>query len=258
MSWYSRGQDGLQQEQKRRDSLDKPGRVWLPENGKTTVVFLENESFNIYEYRWHANGSWRNWATMSDDTAVIQCFKEKNLNARFAAVYSVIDCSEWIDKQNRPRGYEAKLLVVPDKVAKILQMRKEEQGGLAGKLIKITRLQGKTSCAVGDDFAFLRDAKMDELFKLASYKGTKISDLVNQANESPERMIWFKDKFQLPPLVEGRIPPVLMPFNYEAQLAPPASVKEARLLLTGAADKASAAGVSESDADSKSDDDVPF
>jgi len=250
VAWYSRGKTGIDSEKQRRQDSEKPRRFWLPPGKGNNCVFLDDESFNVYEYNWFANNSWMNWATKSPDADAEAVFREKGLNPYFCAYRTIVNCTEWEDKQGKKHNYELQFLPAKNDTAQLIERRREHHEGLVGKMFTITRNEGDRTTSAGDDYVFKKDVDINEMLPYVMYKGNKFIDLVNQANEDDEKRAYLTSKFAVE-IVDGVILPKLVPFNYPDLLAPP-SPREAKIMLAGASSRASGKG------SGSGDDDIPF
>lgn len=230
-SWYSTGSKGVEQERARREAAMKPRRMWLKQGSSAKLIFLHDEPFNINEYQWFMNSSWQNWATMSEETAVDTLFREKGMNPSFTSMWTVVNCTSWIDKQDKEHNHVLQYLPAKETIAEQILRRRDKQGGLKGRLFEATRNEGGKTSNIGDDYQFEKDVDLDKVLEYANWNNQKFIDMVNQGNEDEGKAAFVKSKFQVE-VTDGKIGSVLVPFNYFDLLAPP-SEKEARLLLAG-------------------------
>ncbi len=215
---------------------------------------FHNTNVNIYEYNWHANGNWMNWATVPEDSDANDVFREKGLNPRFVGMYTIINCTEWEDKQGKKHNFELQFLPAKEKTVELVRERKLSKDGLAGKMVKVKRFEGSKTLSAGDDYDVEKEVEMDKVVGYALFRGDKFLDLLNQANEDPARMVFMQSKFQLE-MAENKALSKLVPFNYLELLKPP-NVREARSLMAGVTKntgRQGAGGTTEN-----SEDDMPF
>lgn len=172
MSWYQTGYNS---------EIDKPTktaqRLWMPRGGEASVTIVdddtqpfcfkyEGEEHNLMlpvilrEHQMKIDGSWRNWFTClkSSGKPCPLCFGKHRPYQ--AAIYTVIDHSEWEDKQGNLHKDELKLLVVKTSTPAFGMLKKEsnKRGGLRGCRYDVSR-QGEKAATIGDVWQF--DAKTE-------------------------------------------------------------------------------------------------
>lgn len=260
MSWYKTGYDGISQEEQRLAQMGGPPRLWLPPDSTREVVFIDSEPVALYEHNWKANGSWKNWATcvrgIEDSCPGCEVLGENN--RYYVGIYTVVDTSEWTDRRGNKHQFEINLL--PAKLKSLKKFRRKsaeriEAGGtgLAGCLYRLAR-DSKDDASIGGEAEFVREVDMDKLFQLALYKGKKLSEMMDKAEQSADSLKILQRLFQLQ--MDGEsIVRKLVPINYEQQLHP-LTVKAFREIVGGAEkdDGGSRGGGNGSRADEK----VPF
>lgn len=232
-SWYDTGFAGVKREQQKLESMSGPNRIWMPAGAKRELVFLDDEPTCIHEHNPKLNGDWKSWFTclsnVYDDVACCELLNPSGYKPYYVGFFTVIDCTAWTDKKGNTYQYEVKLFPAKLKTLKRLEMRKKERGPFAGKLFSIMRVDEK-SPSTGDEFEVVRDADMAKLFTVANYKGKKLGELFNPQNE--EQLERLKNSFKVD-IVEGKVVPKLVPFNYFKVLHP-MTPKDIRMTLKGA------------------------
>jgi hypothetical protein len=180
----------------------------------------------------------------------------KNYPAYYVGFYTVVDCTEWVDKKGNKYQYEVKLYPAKLKTLKRFQMRKQEKGGFAGKLFSVMRVDEKSpSC--GDEFEVIRDADLAKLFSVANYRGKKLSEMfskgVDTDNIEKLKNTWMVD------VVDGKVVPKLVKFNY-FKLLHPMSPKDVRQHLNSAKidPRDDQGGGADSGSTSHGDENIPF
>lgn len=233
-SWYDTGYSGIKREQDRIDQTFAPQRIWIPAGGKKDLVFVDDEPVGIHEHNPKMNGDWKNWFTCGkevyDEAACCELLNPSGYDPYYVGFYTVVDCSEWVDKKGNKYQYELKLYPAKIKTLKRFEMRRKEKGSFAGKLFTISRMDGK-SPATGDDFEMVRDADMAKLFTHANYKGKKLSELYGKGTDA-ENIARLKNTWKVE-VVDGKVVPKIVPFNY-AKVLYPLPPKEIRAVLKGA------------------------
>jgi len=181
-SWYSTGYDDMKREEDRVASSRGPNRYWMKEGTSRDIVFLDDEPFSIYEHNYRADGSWKNWMTCMRgirDEAV--CDDKLGTNNRsYVGFFTIIDCSEYTDKQGNSYQYEMKLLPAKMRVLKKFKRKKDERGSLIGCMYRVTR-EDSRSPNVGDEFEFKKEVDLEKLFDYAQFRGKKLKELYEKA-----------------------------------------------------------------------------
>jgi hypothetical protein len=232
-SWYETGYTGIKRETDRIEQMSGPNRIWIPAAAKKELVFIDDEPACIHEHNPKMNGEWKNWFTClkpvyPDDIACCEILG-KNYPAYYVGFYTVIDCSEWTDKKGNKYQYEVKLFPAKLKTLKRFQLRRQEKGPFAGKLFSVMRVD-KESPSCGDEFEVVREVDMAKLFTLANYKGKKIAEWFSKGVD--EETIKGLQNIWKCEVVEGKLVPKLVPFNY-FKLLHPLPPKDMRAVLNG-------------------------
>jgi len=255
-SWYKTGYDGIGQEEQRLAQLGGPPRLWMPVSSTREVVFVDSEPIAIYEHNWKANGSWKNWATclrgIEDSCPGCEVLGENN--RYYVGIYTVVDTSEWTDRRGNSHQFEINLLPAKLKTLKKFRRKNAERieaggTGLAGCLYRLAR-DSKEDSSVGGEAEYVRDVDMAKLFQLALYKGKKLSELMDKADQSEDSLKILQRLFQVE-VVDGKIERKLVPINYEQQLHP-LTIKDFKEVLGGAEKDDDKGG------GARADDKVPF
>jgi hypothetical protein len=270
-NWYDSGYGGMKKEEDRIAQMGIPQRFWMPAGESREFVFLEDEPFCIYEHNPKMNGNFRNWITcvkgILDGPA--PCCEEIGEKTRYYVGYfTVVDCSKWTDKKGNTYQYELKFLAAKLKTLKKFKRKKEDRitgggDGLVGCLYKGFREDDK-SPSVGDEFEFLRTVDLSKLLAVANYKGKKMADLFQKANEDPTNLERLKKIFDVKIDASGQVIETLPVFNY-MQLLAPKSTKDLKEMLKGNVEenddgdkKTGFGGGKKTGPKSGADEDVPF
>ena len=229
MSWYSTGYDGIEKEQARQEKMYGPPRFYVKEGTSKEVVFIDDEILCIYEHNPKIGGSYRNWLTcvqgIHDD---VVCCQKLGPDSRYYCGYlTVVDCTAWTDQRGNSHEYEMKMVQAKMKTMKRFRRKKEDRGALAGLLFRATR-EDKLSPSCGDEWEFQREADMEKLFELVSYKGKKLSVLWSEAEADEKIMDRVTRTFQIEPDSEGVLPRRVPAINYYEVLKPmePAELRQ--------------------------------
>lgn len=231
-SWYETGYTGTKREEDRIASQQGPRRLYMKANESHQIVFVDDDPLCVHEHNPKINGDFKNWFTclrgMYPDDAV--CCQELGEKTRYyVGFYTIVDCTKFEWKGNTYQ-YEVKLLPAKLKGLKMLQLRKQDAGAMAGRMYRVTRLTDKSSNS-GDDFSFIKEVDMAKLFAVANFKGKKLTELFAKAKDSPDNMERLRRTFQI--VANGsEIEPRLVPFNY-LELLKPRTPKDIAALLRG-------------------------
>jgi hypothetical protein len=230
MSWYTSGFEGIEKEQQRLDSMQGPGRLWIPVGAQKDIVFVDDDPPGIYEHNPKMNGNYRNQLTCllgaADDVA---CCQVLGPNSRYYVGYlTCVDCSSWRDKKGNEHQYEMRLFPAKMGTMKKLRRKKEEKGSLVGAMYRCAR-DNADSASVGDEMEFQRVADLHKLFQVANYRGKKLHELWSEAEANVEVMARVQRTFNVKP-VEGKLPRIVPTFNY-FEVLKPRPPQELRLLL---------------------------
>jgi hypothetical protein len=255
--WYKTGYDGMGEEEARVASMFQPPRFWMPKGKSKELVFVDDEPFTIHEHNPQIGGNWRNWLTClkgaGDDPV---CCEMMGIKSRYwVGYYTVIDCSSWEDQQGNKYQYEMMLFPARLGALKKFKRKQEDRGSLVGCMYKASR-DGEKAAGIGDDFEFVREAKMDKLFEIAQFRGKKLKDLFAKARANEKEMQDLKAKFQLnfsgDTLEDG-----LVPFKY-FEVLKPKSPQEIREILAGYSRSSSGGSSTSSGSQAEGEDSVPF
>lgn len=145
----------------RRAASDAPRRFWIPENKETQITFLDGDldgdgllsMVTYWEHQLKIGGHWRNWfpCTQVEEPCPI-C--EANHNPSLVAAFTVIDHSEYKDRNGVTHKNEKRLFVCKRETLARLQKLATKRGGLTGVTFDVSRT-GEKSAGVGDTFDFV-------------------------------------------------------------------------------------------------------
>jgi len=222
MNWYNTGYDGVAQEEQRIQAMQGPNRLWIPAGNSRALVMVDDEAFCIKEHNAKLNGSWRNHHTCNqgfEDTCE-SCTRLGEKSRAYTGYLTMVDCTLNVDKKGNKYQYEVKLVGGKVGTLKKWKRKKEDKGSLIMTKWKVHREDDKKP-AVGDEWEF--DGPVtdeDKLFELANYKGKKLSDLWDKAEQDENAMALLKKVFQLEFDTEGKLIRRVVPFNYMEVLQP--------------------------------------
>lgn len=237
MSWYTKGYDGLAKEEARQASSQTPNRFWVPLGEKREFVFIDAEPACIYEHNPKMNGSWRNWMTclkdIEDPCPACEIFGEKT--RYYVGFQTVVDTTAWKDKKGNTHQFEVSLFAAKFGSLKKLRRKKDDAATdgreMVGALYRAAR-DGDKEPSIGGEFEYIRPADVTRLFDLAVYRGKKLSELYDKAEQNAQAMESLKNTFQVEFDAEGKLLRKIVPFNY-MQLLHPKPRKELLAMLKG-------------------------
>lgn len=159
----SQGYGALDQKEKeieaRRQSFG-PRRIWLPAGATTQLIFLDDNPIIIEEHQFKIDGNWQNWFTCLKTIGQACPMCDGTTNKPYTVgFYTVIDCSEYTDKQNKRHQYEIRLLGAKYSALqklRVLSQKQKEKGyaqGLAGCKFEVTRTSNEAH-STGDMWQF--------------------------------------------------------------------------------------------------------
>jgi hypothetical protein len=261
-SWYETGYAGAEKEQERRDLGAAPRRFWLKVGASKEIVFIDDSPFCIWEHSWRV-GDDKNfqYATCISKINPEGCPGDaaKGVQkAEYIGHYTIVDVTGYVSKDGKEHKYELVELSPKTKVLNKLKAKKEAKGSLVGQLFQVLRTDDN-SASTGDDFEHKREVDMVKLYEVVSYKGKKLKDMIDAANNpsdptSARVRRYLAHHFQIPET--GEIPASVPPFNYANVHAPmePAAMRAAMSGARGFQANGSSGGSS----GGTQTDDVPF
>lgn len=266
-NWWETGYSGAEREAEKRELGGGPTRFWLKPKGERQLVFVDDSPFCFYEHPFKNENDRHDWVTCTAKVhgECAACSAKGVGKAEYTGHLTAIDITGYVDRNKVEHKYELVEFCPKTKVMNKLKVKKERKGSLIGQLCGITR-SDEHAPNTGDDFDFDREVKMEELYKLVTYRGKKLCDLIDAANapgaDGAKTRKYLMHHFQVP--ADGEIPARIPPFNYKELHAPlePAILRQAIAGAQGQKDgfgaPASSAGPAPGKAGSHADEDIPF
>mgnify|MGYP000866051117 CR=1 FL=1 len=165
-----RGYDEFAKKEKEIEERQKTfvNRFWLPAEGSTKIVFLDDNPPIIEEHQLKIGGDWRNWVTCLRliGEACPAC-DILNDNPYTVGFYTIIDTAVWTDKKGTERRNEKKLFPAKFKVLQMLKRLSSKRGSLVGCVFDVYR-SSKDAFNTGDVFDYegkLTDEQIKQLNK---------------------------------------------------------------------------------------------
>lgn len=183
MSWYFEGNEGWEKSKKEdaanRARSGSPLRFFQPKDTATRLVWLDTPGFFVYEHNFLINGSWHNYRTCpnkEDNCPACQ----NGVGRSFICVSTVIDTSEWEDREGRKRKCVKKLFVAKGTAKeRLADQIGYQEGNLRGCVFEVKRGGGSRECATGEGFHFLgrlTEEKLKALVKGWTPEGVTIDE----------------------------------------------------------------------------------
>lgn len=136
-------------------------RFWLKEGTEKPVIIVEDSFFGVWEHNPRIDGSWFNYFTCTEGLS--DCpLCAADIYRYYIGALTVLDLSEWTDKQGKMHKNERKLLVAKaDSIKKLLRRKEREGGSLVGCMFNVYR-SGEKSPNIGDDWELLERVKLED------------------------------------------------------------------------------------------------
>lgn len=161
MGWFKTGesaQKAVNDELVNREMNRKPPRFWMKPGQEAELIFVDDDGITFYEHNLKLNENWGNFFTClkSDESGDRRCpLCESRYDNYLVTLYTVIDCTKFVDKKGATRQYERKILAVKPEVAKkIVRKKAAQKGSLVGCKFTVFRTSDKSGNS-GDDFEFI-------------------------------------------------------------------------------------------------------
>jgi len=216
---FFKGEDAIDSEAKRlaavkAQRLNQPPLFWLKTGETKEVIMLDDDFISYYEHYMVEGNDWKNAVREMciGDTSCPLC--THGVRRSLVSLLSLVDTSEWTDKQGNIHKNEKKIMKINNAQAINLKILKANLGGLKGKRLQITRPTDKdpntgsafipmakdgkvvsydlvAQAAQGKDVSPLDYKKhfvqktSEELKKLVMHKGVKVSTLNLDDDSSP-------------------------------------------------------------------------
>lgn len=141
-------------------------RFWLPPEGNTKIIFLDDDPPIIEEHQLKIGGDWRNWLTclrlIGEACPICDVLEDNPYTVGF---YTVIDTAVWTDKKGNEHRNEKKLFPAKFKALQMLRRLSEKRGSLVGCCFDVYR-SSKDAFNTGDVFDFEGKLDMEQIKKL--------------------------------------------------------------------------------------------
>lgn len=161
-------------EARRAAAQNSVRRYWIPEGKEGQITFLDGglddsgllDTTAFWEHNLKLGGHWRNWfpCTQVEEPCPI-C--EGGENPYLVSLFTVIDHSEYTDKNGKTHKNERRLFAAKRETFRRLQKIAAKRGGLTGITFDVSRT-GDKSASVGDTFDFVEKRTLNAIAKAYS------------------------------------------------------------------------------------------
>ncbi|MDH5184984.1 MAG: hypothetical protein OEX12_13965, partial [Gammaproteobacteria bacterium] len=167
-NWMMKGQQAqkaMEQEEEKVKSSGQfqPFRFRLQQGEDASITFLDGdldehgffENLSFVEHTAQRNGTWDNYPCLGEEEGCPLCELAKNKENKVSwgsqvFLFTVIDHRKTQGKNNKVYENEVRLLVAKRKTMAMLMKFANNQGGLAGVTMDVSRSSDNNSPAVGD------------------------------------------------------------------------------------------------------------
>lgn len=169
-SWWDSGWESSM-EGERTGSKSSGVRHWMPKKSETQLLFLtEKPQFVYWEHNPKIGQTYRNFCTCFRMVGQACPLCDLDVPRYRAAAFSVIDLSEWEDKQGKKHANTRRLFIakkgVWEKLERQAKRRADKGESLRGALYNVARGSEDTSPSVGEDFEFEEMVDLKEFQEL--------------------------------------------------------------------------------------------
>jgi hypothetical protein len=186
-------------QRKARDEEHKVFRFYVPRGQERRITFLDGDLDSdgelvmtaYYEHNLYMNGRWNNFfvCTGNEDEPCPIC--EEGKMPAMVAVFTIIDHSEYTDRNGKTHKNQVKLLVAKRQTQKLLEYQAAKRGGLAGITFDVARIDEDQSAAVGTSFDFVEKNEVDKILKKFKAEVLDYEDVINYKTPAELRSMGF-------------------------------------------------------------------
>jgi hypothetical protein len=233
-SWFHTGGfKHLDVEQDRLDRLSGPPEFFMRVGEKKDLVFLDDEPLFVYRHAYKVANRFEMLTCLRNSEYEAVCCERLGERSRMMIGYlSVVDCSEYQDRNGNKHQFEMKLFPAKMGTLKKLRRKKEEAGSFAGFLCTVARDMDKDpSC--GGDFTMKRPTDLSKLYSSVYFRGKRLADSIELANKDIKLLDKLKAQLQLALDEKGAALPKIVPYNY-VELLKPMTAEDVKVRLSGA------------------------
>jgi hypothetical protein len=148
MSWYEQNFEAVD----KIPDLKKQNRFWLKAGEERKVIFLDKDPFTFWEHQVKLNNDYRNYFTCLQNMNQPCPLCKAGIKRYFVGLFSVIELSEWTDKDGKLHKNPVKIMAIKQKALKVLKRHSDKNRVLNG-LFTVIRTDDKSGSS-GDMFEF--------------------------------------------------------------------------------------------------------
>lgn len=141
-------------------------RFWLPPEGNTKIIFLDDNPPILEEHQLKINGDWRHWYTclrvIGEACPICDILQDQPYTVGY---YTIIDTAEWTDRKGQKHVNERKLLAVKFKALQMLKRLSAKRGSLVGCVFDVYR-SSKDAFNTGDVFDYEGKLEPEQIKRL--------------------------------------------------------------------------------------------
>lgn len=205
MSFLKKGKQARKEavavdEQRRaRDEESKVFRFFVPRGQERRITFLDGDLDDdnelvmtaYYEHNLYMNGRWNNFfvCTGNEDEPCPIC--EEGKMPSMVAVFTIIDHSEYTDRNGKTHKDQPKLLVAKRQTQKLLEYQAAKRGGIAGITFDVARIDEDQSAAVGTSFDFVEKNPVSKIKQKFGVDVYNYEDIINYRSPDDLRKMGF-------------------------------------------------------------------
>lgn len=181
------------------EASSKVFRFYVPRGQERRITFLDGNLDNdnelvmtaYYEHNLYINGRWNNFfvCTGNEDEPCPIC--EEGKMPSMVAVFTIIDHSEYTDRNGKTHKNQVKLLVAKRQTQKLLEYQAAKRGGLAGITFDVARIDEDQSAAVGTSFDFVEKNDVEKIAKKFKASVFNYEEVINYKSPSELRAMGF-------------------------------------------------------------------
>jgi hypothetical protein len=205
MSFLKTGKDArreaavVDEAKRQRDEESKVFRFFVKRGTERRITFLDGDldqdgelSMTMYyEHNLYMNGNWRNFfvCTGNEDEPCPIC--EEGKMPAMVAVFTVIDHTEYVDRNGNTHKDQVMLLVAKRQTQKLLEYQAAKRGGIAGVTFDVARMDEDQSPAVGTSFDFVEKNDVSKVLKHFGAEVINYESVINYRTPDELRKMGF-------------------------------------------------------------------
>jgi hypothetical protein len=189
-------------DEQRKEADNKVWRFFVKRGGQRKITFLDGELLEgseggelsmvtYYEHNLYLNGHWRNFYVCTGNEQEPCPLCEEGKTRSLVAVFTVVDHTEYTDRNGQTHKDQVMLLVAKRQTQKLLEYKAVQHGGLAGVTFNVARMDEDQSAAVGTLFDFVEKNPVEEVYKRYDAKPFKYEEIIKYRTPAELRKMGF-------------------------------------------------------------------